>query len=341
MPGKITFKDDFLLEIAGGITWKEAWAFARSKGRDLMIWPTEESANVLAGVATNCTGERSFAFKTLREQIEKIFYLDFQGQEQVLSHKNIPIPKDILLDYQQDYAPYRHMKNAPFPRLEKEMDLMIGMEGQLGVITKIYLKTIPKIASKNFIIPLNKWELDISDIILIELDEKYFEQIYEEFFNKLEMNKNEIWELSERAYHQLRISIPRKIQESNLKKGVIKKGTDCQVTPKAFKKLLELYQSMGKRGILYTLFGHFGDAHLHFNFLPTKEQTMSCQEYLEDFYLQLRTLGGSPFAEHGIGLLKQDYIRPFLSGHQLAMFHYLKKIHDPSNQFFPKGFLSI
>ena len=30
-------------------------------------------------------------------------------------------------------------KNAPFPRLEKETDLMVGMEGQLGVVPKLIL----------------------------------------------------------------------------------------------------------------------------------------------------------------------------------------------------------
>ena len=42
-----------------------------------------------------------------------------------------------------------------------------------------------------------------------------------------------------------------------------------------------------------------------------------------------------------IGLLKQDFISPFLTDVQLNMYHYLKENLDPKNQFFPQGFLNL
>ena len=45
------------------------------------------------------------------------------------------------------------------------------------------------------------------------------------------------------------------------------------------------------------------------------------------------------FAEHGIGLLKQKYIKRFHGPHQLGLFHDLKQKHDPYHQFFPQGFM--
>ena len=69
LPGNLRALEDGILEISGGVTWQEAKSFARSIGREIMVSPTEESACVLAGIATSCTGERSFRFGTLRDQV--------------------------------------------------------------------------------------------------------------------------------------------------------------------------------------------------------------------------------------------------------------------------------
>ena len=60
--------------------------------------------------------------------------------------------KKDLSEYQKSYASYRHFKNAPFPRFEKETDLMIGTEGQLGVITEAIIATKKKVPTSFFFI---------------------------------------------------------------------------------------------------------------------------------------------------------------------------------------------
>ena len=93
---------------------------------------------MLAGIATSASGERSFGFGPLREHITEVEYLDFEGKEQILYSKNLLINhplfqsekgKKLLEAYQKSYEKYDGFKNAPFPRLEKETDLMVGMEG--------------------------------------------------------------------------------------------------------------------------------------------------------------------------------------------------------------------
>jgi glycolate oxidase len=122
--------------------------------------------------------------------------------------------------------------------------------------------------------------------------------------------------------------------------GVTKKGTDVQVAPNDFQKLLDFYRSYTKLGIDYNLFGHFGDAHLHFNFMPDKTKNDFCNSELEKLYQQVKVWHGSPFAEHGIGLLKRKFIKPFYSEHQLRVFKELKDNFDPKKQFFNEGFMS-
>ena len=369
------------LLIKGFVTWKEAKDFCRMHGREIMTSPTEELAGVLAGIATSCTGERSFGFQNLRSQIVELHYLDYHGDEKKLSaDKKLFLPID-LLAYQKDFSPYRNFKNAPFPRLELETDLMTGTEGQLGIITSAELKTIAYEEETYLFILLPRWEEDFEahleifqavqsfrkeiravefldsnslsylpdeknpgknqDVVFLEVRKKDFEMIYENLLAKLtKVSEDNIFEMGSSKCRDLRVSVPRAIFEVNSRMGVTKKGTDVQVSSEQFRELFSFYRTYTKLGVVYNLFGHFGDAHLHFNFMPTPMQNDFCNQELERLYAQVLKWHGSPFAEHGIGLLKKKFIAPFYSENERVVFHSLKKIFDPQGQFFPEGFMS-
>ena len=138
----------------------------------------------------------------------------------------------------------------------------------------------------------------------------------------------------------LRVSVPRAIFEVNSRMGVTKKGTDVQVGEDKFRELLSFYREMANKGVPYNLFGHFGDAHLHFNFMPTPDKNDFCNEQLETLYGKVLEWKGSPFAEHGIGLLKRKFIAPFYTETEKTVFRALKKQFDPNGQFFPEGFMT-
>jgi glycolate oxidase len=381
MKGSLALDNENNLVVEGFITWKEAKEFCRSKGREVMTSPTEELAGILSGIATSCTGERSFGYKNLRSQIIELFYLDYHGSEKKLvSSKKLNLPINLSF-YQKDFAHFRDFKNAPYPRFEVETDLMTGTEGQLGVITKAVLKTIPYEEESYLFILLLKWEDDIEghleifkavqpfrgkiracemidansigylplekrvgknqDVIFLEIRKIDFEEIYEKLLTQLNhIQEENIFEMTPSKCRDLRMSVPRAIFEENTKMGVTKKGTDVQVGPQDFIELLNFYRSFTKHGIEYNLFGHFGDAHLHFNFMPNTAQEEFCNLELMRLYKQVKAWHGSPFAEHGIGLLKKKFIAPFYTDHQKKVFRELKKMFDPQNQFFPEGFMS-
>jgi FAD/FMN-containing dehydrogenase len=369
------------LLVSGFVTWKEAKEFCLTHGREIMTSPTEELAGVLAGIATSCTGERSFGFHNLRSQIVEIKYLDFMGDEHTLgASKKLDIGID-LSDYQKDFSHYAHFKNAPYPRLEFEIDLMTGTEGQLGVIESAVLKTIEHFPETYIFMLLPKWEDDFeahlelfkavqnfrervracelldsnslsylppeknpgknNDVVFLEIRKDDFENIYEDLLSQLTLlNENQIFEMNATKCRDLRVSVPRAVFEANSRMGVTKKGTDVQVGPECFRELMLFYRKLTQVGVPYNLFGHFGDAHLHFNFMPTPDKESLCNQELEKLYTQVLSWKGSPFAEHGIGLIKRRFITPFYNDTQKNVFRALKKKFDPKGQFFPEGFMT-
>jgi glycolate oxidase len=179
------------------------------------------------------------------------------------------------------------------------------------------------------------------DVIFLEVKSSAFEDIVSQVLSRLCLTSHDnIFKIAENKFHHVRAGAPQAIFEENSKMGVVKVGTDVQVTADKFIDLLNFYREFSKIGVRYGLFGHFGDAHLHFNYMPSKEQSTQCEDEFRKLYNKVYTWRGSPFAEHGIGLIKQEYIKRFYGSNQLGLFHDLKKEHDPYNQFFPQGFMS-
>ena len=138
--GEIEFFGENAVRVRGNITWLDMKQFCQSEGFEILTSPTEESALVLSGLATSCTGERCFGHGTLRDQVVSLKYLNNRAEEVELLSSD-PIEKVFdggvtLKNYQNDYKAYQRFKNAPYPRFEKATDLQIGAEGQLGVITE-------------------------------------------------------------------------------------------------------------------------------------------------------------------------------------------------------------
>ncbi|MFA7612989.1 MAG: FAD-binding oxidoreductase [Candidatus Caldatribacteriota bacterium] len=382
LPSSMELTKENNLIVRGPVSWQDARSYLVGHGRNLMTSPTEQLALVTAGVATSCTGERCFSFGTMRSQVKRLKYLDFNGEEKELKASDpFPFNTPHLAKYQEQYQKYATLKNAPFPRFETATDLMIGTEGQLGIVTEVEITTTPDFDINFVFILLPRWEDDFKphleihqkvqslreklvsvelldsncmnylkddeklgnnqDVIFLEIRSEHFEDVYENFLSGLELTSIEqVFEITPNKFHHIRAAVPRAIFEVNSQMGVVKKGTDVQVHENKFAELLSFYREAKDLGIRYCLFGHFGDAHLHFNYMPSKEDAHKCDDVFVKLYDQVLEWQGSPFAEHGIGLLKQPYIKKFYSDDVRATFKELKEIADPHNQFFPIGFMS-
>ncbi len=83
-------------------------------------------------------------------------------------------------------------------------------------------------------------------------------------------------------------------------------------------------------------FGHIGDGNCHLNIL--KPQTMSANEFKQNcdkashlIFAQVQKLGGSISAEHGIGLLKRNYLQYGRTSYEIDCFGDIKRLFDPDN----------
>jgi FAD/FMN-containing dehydrogenase len=87
-------------------------------------------------------------------------------------------------------------------------------------------------------------------------------------------------------------------------------------------------------------FGHIGDGNLHINIM--KPDDVAKDEFLakthkvdEDLFTLVRAHGGSISAEHGIGLLKKDFLHYSRTPAEMALLRAVKKAVDPQGVFNP------
>ena len=84
----------------------------------------------------------------------------------------------------------------------------------------------------------------------------------------------------------------------------------------------------------WTCFGHMGDGNVHINILRTKEEDQDqflkeCDHFNQSLFSLIQDYGGSISAEHGVGLLKKNYLSYSLSQQEIHIMKGIKNIFDP------------
>lgn len=83
-------------------------------------------------------------------------------------------------------------------------------------------------------------------------------------------------------------------------------------------------------------FGHIGNGHPHLNILcPDAQVREHVDALLRDQLKLVASVGGVAVSEHGIGKLKRELVRPFLSAGSVAALKALKRLYDPNGVFAP------
>lgn len=343
--------------------------------------PTELSSFIGGNVATNASGEKSFKYGPTRNYVLELEVYLSDGEKLILKRGENTTKTGLITIKSVSGKVYNILipdiempdtKNTSGYYLMKEMDaidLFIGSEGTLGVISKIKLLLVNKpqrtISCVSFFTnelfalsfinnarsisahseklndmkSINALAVEFMDSYSLKLiKEKYpaipneaeaavwFEQeTKEEFEEEVLLKWNELakkyfaiedktWvafnEQEASEMKQFRHTISEKVNAIIARNGIRKLGTDCAVPARYFNEFYFYCKTEADNSdIDYVVYGHFGDCHIHLNFLPkSKAEVLKAQNIFQNFCNKVIKYKGTISAEHGIGKIKKQYL---------------------------------
>ncbi|MFH1003373.1 MAG: FAD-linked oxidase C-terminal domain-containing protein [Chloroflexota bacterium] len=125
-----------------------------------------------------------------------------------------------------------------------------------------------------------------------------------------------------------------------------KGNQDISVPREAMVAMIRASQEIAARhGLPMAMAGHLGDGNLHPVVLYDEsrpEQVAAMHAIVDEVINQAIRLGGMPSAEHGLGTLKRQFLRPALDPRAVALMRDIKHLFDPLNilnpgKVFPNG----
>lgn len=331
--------------------------------------PTETTAFLGGTVATNASGARTFYYGSTRKFVRRIrvmlptgHLLNIKRGEVFAKDNKFKIMLDNAKQLELELPTYVMpdvKKNAAGYFVKPEMDLIdlfIGSEGTLGIITEIEVTLIEKpknifsffahFSDEQNAIELAK-KLKKSNLHLLSIE--FFDKYSTEFIRKthpskipensngiiyfeleslddqalqniLKLLKNCDYLFSNKGFSlntillseddakEIRHALPEGINNFLKSKNLPKVATDIAVPEENLDKMIATYHDVGNStNIQYFIFGHIGDNHLHFNFLPkNNEEVKLALSASIIFWKKAVEMGGTVTAEHGVG--KKYYI---------------------------------
>lgn len=138
----------------------------------------------------------------------------------------------------------------------------------------------------------------------------------------------------------------RKALSPALRKLAPKKINEDVVVPVSnIPSLIEGLYALGQHyNIQIVNFGHAGNGNIHVNLLvdPDDSKKMdSVEACLKDIFSLVLRLNGTLSGEHGIGLVKRDYVSQELDQASIGIMHSIKQIFDPSGILNPEKTLPL
>jgi len=142
-----------------------------------------------------------------------------------------------------------------------------------------------------------------------------------------------LWETRKALSPALRRVAPKKINE------------DVVVPVSRIPELVEQLASLSARHRIKIInFGHAGNGNLHVNLLYDPDdpaQQQRAEACLEDVFSAVLAMDGTISGEHGIGLVKRDWVANELDRYSLELMHAIKRQFDPDGILNPGKTLPV
>jgi FAD/FMN-containing dehydrogenase len=343
--------------VGPGVLLREVQAAAAATGQFYAPDPTENTSSIGGNIATNASGSRSFRYGATREHVLALRVALLDGHV-------IEVRRGQPVDFDVPALPLpRTTKHSAGYRLQPGMDyvdLFVGNEGTLGVVTQAKLQLLPaagEILGGVVFFPSQEAALDAVDrwrsapgLRMLEyLDNKSLKMmdvahqaalmIEIEGDAELDMSgslEHDSWFATSAAdrerFRQFRHSLPERVNARIRRSGFMKLSTDYAVPLDKNREILATYQTRLQQAVgdNFVIFGHIGDAHLHINtFSISPEQFAAAKAVTTELARDAVSLGGTVGAEHGLGKRKAHLLEIQYLPAEIEAMRTVKRRFDP------------
>jgi FAD/FMN-containing dehydrogenase len=344
--------------VGPGVLLRDVQSAAAASGQFYAPDPTENTSSIGGNIATNASGSRSFRYGATREHVLAL-------RVALLDGRVIEVRRGQPVDFEVPALPLpRTTKHSAGYRLRPGMDwvdLFIGNEGTLGVVTQAELQLLRAPgeilggvvffgSQEAALDAVDRWRttpglrmleyLDAKSLRMMDVAHEAALMIEIEGEVDLDMAgalENDSWFATSAAdrerFRQFRHSLPERVNARIRRSGFMKLSTDYAVPLDKNREILATYQMRLRQAVgdNFVIFGHIGDAHLHINtFSDSPEHFASAKAVTTELARDAVALGGTVGAEHGLGKRKAHLLEIQYLPAEIEAMRAVKRRFDPN-----------
>ena len=344
--------------VGPGVLLREVQSAAANSAQFYAPDPTENTSSIGGNIAANSSGSRSFRYGATRRHVLSLRVAFMDG-----SIQNFRRGEKIDFDVPKISLPRTTKHSAGYPLAPgmEWVDLIVGNEGTLGVVTEAELQFLPAPGERlggvvffrseaDALEAVDRWRptpglnmieyIDHASLEMMDTPHQAALMIEIEGDADIDMStalENDSWfatsATDRERFRVFRHTLAEKANDRVRRTGFVKFGTDYAVPLDKNREMMSIYRrvldadSPGR----YVIYGHIGDAHVHVNSFPeTREQFERGKEIMTDLAREAVKLGGTVGAEHGLGKRKAHLLEIQYAPDQIAAMKAVKRRFDPN-----------
>jgi FAD/FMN-containing dehydrogenase len=343
--------------VGPGVLLREVQSAAANSGQFYAPDPTENTSSIGGNIAANSSGSRSFRYGATRRHVISLRVAFMDGNIQTFRRG-----EKIDFDVPKISLPHTTKHSAGYPLAPgmEWVDLIVGNEGTLGVVTEAELQFLPAPGERlggvvffpseaDALEAVDRWRptpglnmieyIDRASLEMMDTPHEAALMIEIEGDADIDMStalENDSWfatsATDRERFRVFRHTLAEKANDRVRRTGFVKFGTDYAVPLDKNREMMAIYRrvldadSPGR----YVIYGHIGDAHVHVNSFPeTRDQFERGKEIMTDLAREAVKLGGTVGAEHGLGKRKAHLLEIQYPPDQIAAMKAVKRRFDP------------
>ncbi len=286
--------------VGPGVLLREVQSAAANSGQFYAPDPTENTSSIGGNIAANSSGSRSFRYGATRRHVLSLRVAFMDGSIQTFLRG-----EKIDFDVPAISLPHTTKHSAGYPLAPgmEWVDLIVGNEGTLGVVTEAELQFLPAPGERlggvvffrseaDALEAVDRWRptpglnmieyIDHASLQMMDTPQQAALMIEIEGDADIDMTtalENDSWfatsATDRERFRVFRHTLAEKANDRVRRTGFVKFGTDYAVPLDKNREMMAIYRrvldadSPGR----YVIYGHIGDAHVHVNSFPeTRDQ---------------------------------------------------------------------